>query len=235
MTAAARRAGVGEPTTGARRRPPSPSSRERCADRAARGRWPRPADGRGRRRGHSRPTCAAARQPSSLFKLLANARWRRSPRRRGVRAVPKCSSARPAWARRPRSRRSRRGSAQRRGRRMGMVAADGFRAGAVEQLRIYADIIGAPFKVARTADELSRARQRRGSPCWSTPPGRSPHDPATLSASRGVWPHRGVRTHLVMAADTSPPSARRILDRYAASGRRASSSRSSTKPTRWRR
>ena len=40
----------------------------------------------------------------------------------------------------------------RRGRKLGLVAADGFRIGAVEQLRMFADIIGAPFKIARTAD-----------------------------------------------------------------------------------
>ena len=45
----------------------------------------------------------------------------------------------------------------RRGRPLGLVAADGFRAGAVEQLRIYANIIGAPFRVARTLEELDKA------------------------------------------------------------------------------
>ena len=40
---------------------------------------------------------------------------------------------------------------------IGRVAADGYRVGAVEQLRLYADIIGAPPVVARSAAELARA------------------------------------------------------------------------------
>ena len=46
------------------------------------------------------------------------------------------------------------------GRRLGLVAADGFRVGAVEQLRTYAEVIGAPFRVARSTDELSRELDR---------------------------------------------------------------------------
>src|SRR6185295_20203117 len=34
-------------------------------------------------------------------------------------------------------------------RRLGLVAADGYRVGAVEQLRLYAEVIGAPLTVAR--------------------------------------------------------------------------------------
>ena len=43
------------------------------------------------------------------------------------------------------------------GRRLGLVAADGYRVGAVEQLRLYANILGAPLAVARTAGELEQA------------------------------------------------------------------------------
>ena len=51
---------------------------------------------------------------------------------------------------------------------LSLVAADGFRAGAIEQLRSYAEIVGAPFRVARTLDGA-----RRG--------------------ARGVAPHRAHR------------------------------------------
>src|SRR3954466_3891532 len=40
------------------------------------------------------------------------------------------------------------------GRRLGFIAADGFRVGAVEQLQTYADILDAPFRIARSAEEL---------------------------------------------------------------------------------
>ena len=40
----------------------------------------------------------------------------------------------------------------RQGQRLGLLAADGFRVGAIEQLRLYADILGSPFGAARTPD-----------------------------------------------------------------------------------
>jgi flagellar biosynthesis protein FlhF len=101
-----------------------------------------------------------------------------------------------------------------RGRTLGMVAADGFRAGAVEQLRIYATIIGSPFRVARTADELEKAMAAGRQPLLVDTAGRSPSDTGTRELFRLIARRRHVRTHLVLAADTSPASARRILDAY---------------------
>ncbi|HEX7941565.1 MAG TPA: hypothetical protein VF488_07150 [Gemmatimonadaceae bacterium] len=102
-----------------------------------------------------------------------------------------------------------------RGRALGMVAADGFRAGAVEQLRTYADIIGSTFKVARTPDDLSRAlTAARGTVLVDTA-GRSPKDESVREQIAALARHRGVRTHLVIAADTSLASATRIFDTYA--------------------
>src|ERR1051325_400838 len=43
------------------------------------------------------------------------------------------------------------------GARLGLVAADGFRVGAVEQLRLYADVLGTPLTIARTPEDLERA------------------------------------------------------------------------------
>src|SRR5207244_1899501 len=61
--------------------------------------------------------------------------------------------------------------------RHGVVAADGFRVGAVEQLRLYADIIGAPFAVARSGEELTRALgDLRRRPILVDTAGRSPRD-----------------------------------------------------------
>src|SRR5581483_2278913 len=101
----------------------------------------------------------------------------------------------------------------RHGRLLGMVAADGFRAGAVEQLRAYADIIGTPFRVVRTADELTSALSSKQTLLVDTA-GRSPKDSAVQDLLRVLTKRRGVRTHLVMAADTSLSSARRIFDTY---------------------
>jgi len=101
-----------------------------------------------------------------------------------------------------------------RGRSLGVVAADGFRAGAVEQLRIYADIIGAPFRIARNSEELERAINASRSSLLVDTAGRSPNDPAVRDLLQLIRRRRGIRTHLVLAADTSPASARRILQTY---------------------
>ena len=101
------------------------------------------------------------------------------------------------------------------GRRLGMIAADGFRAGAVDQLRTYADIIGSSFKVARTPEELSGAIASARNTVLVDTAGRSPNDRAVRSQIAALSRHRNVRTHLVIAADTSTATARRIFDSYA--------------------
>jgi flagellar biosynthesis protein FlhF len=100
------------------------------------------------------------------------------------------------------------------GRPLGMVAADAFRAGAIEQLRVYADVIGAPFKVARNTEELDKALTPGRHSLLVDTAGRSPSDGGVRDLLRLVGRRRGVRTHLVIAADTSAASARRIFDTY---------------------
>jgi flagellar biosynthesis protein FlhF len=104
----------------------------------------------------------------------------------------------------------------RRGTRLGLVAADGYRVGAVEQLRTYADILDAPFHVARTADDLGVALEaRHRMPVLVDTAGRSPSEAASRDLFRVVGRSPGVRTHLVLPAGTSVDNARRILDGYA--------------------
>jgi len=100
------------------------------------------------------------------------------------------------------------------GRTLGLVGADAFRAGAVEQLRTYASIIGSPFRVARTIEELDKALQAGRHSLLVDTAGRSPHDGGLRDLRRLLGSRRGVRTHLVMAADTSERTARRVLDAY---------------------
>lgn len=100
--------------------------------------------------------------------------------------------------------------------RFGMIAADGFRAGAVEQLRAYADILGLPFRIARTPAELDRALAHGRSPLLVDTAGCSPGDRGVSDLLRVTGRRRGARTHLVLAADTSAPSARRIFAAYEA-------------------
>lgn len=102
------------------------------------------------------------------------------------------------------------------GQRLGLLAADGFRIGAVEQLQTYADILDAPFRVARTAEDLERAlASRHRLPVLVDTAGRSPFDTASRELFRVVAAASGVRTHLVLPAGTSASAARRIFDGYA--------------------
>jgi flagellar biosynthesis protein FlhF len=104
----------------------------------------------------------------------------------------------------------------RHGRRVGLIAADGFRVGAVEQLRLFADILGTPLTVARTAGELETAiRGANGKrPLLLDTAGRSPSDDVSRDMLRVLAGRRDVRTHLVMAANTPFATARKTLDRF---------------------
>ena len=101
------------------------------------------------------------------------------------------------------------------GARLGLVAADGFRVGAVEQLRLYADILDAPLTVARTPDELARAIDEARRPLLVDTAGRSPQDDVSREMLRVLAGRSGVRTHLVLAASTTAELVRRALGRFA--------------------
>jgi flagellar biosynthesis protein FlhF len=102
----------------------------------------------------------------------------------------------------------------RKGRPLGLIGADGFRAGAVEQLRTYASIIGAPFRIARSIEELEQAISNGRHSLLVDTAGRSPQDGGLRDLRRLLGNRRSIRTHLVLAGDTSANSARRILDAY---------------------
>ncbi len=102
----------------------------------------------------------------------------------------------------------------RQGRRLGLMSADGYRVGAVEQLRLYADILGTPLTVARTPADLQAAIDGLKRPVLLDTAGRSPSDDVSREMLRVLSGRSGVRTHLVMAANTSGASARRVLDRF---------------------
>jgi flagellar biosynthesis protein FlhF len=104
----------------------------------------------------------------------------------------------------------------RRGRTLGIVAADGFRVGAVDQLRTYADILDAPFQVARAPRDLERALARRHpQPMLVDTAGRSPSDDGVRELFQVIAGRPDIRTHLVLPAGTSASAARRIFDLYA--------------------
>jgi flagellar biosynthesis protein FlhF len=102
----------------------------------------------------------------------------------------------------------------RRGARVGLLAADGFRVGAVEQLRLYADIIGSPFAVARTPREIEQSLSTLKGPVLVDTAGRSIGDARALEVAAMLSSLPGVRTHLVMPAGSSVRSATRLLETY---------------------
>jgi flagellar biosynthesis protein FlhF len=103
----------------------------------------------------------------------------------------------------------------RRGKRLGLIAADGFRVGAVEQLRLYANILGAPLTVARTPHELELALDKARRPLLLDTAGRSPSDQASRDMLRVLASRRDVRAHLVVAASTPREMLNRLFDRFA--------------------
>jgi flagellar biosynthesis protein FlhF len=103
----------------------------------------------------------------------------------------------------------------REGARLALVSADGFRVGAVEQLRLYADIIGAPFVAARTATELDLALMETRSPVLVDTAGRSPRDGAAAEVFNVLRAAKGVRTHLVIPAGSSAKEIARLIALHA--------------------
>lgn len=98
---------------------------------------------------------------------------------------------------------------------LSLVAADAFRAGAIEQLRSYAEIVGAPFRVARTLEELDQALAASRHTALVDTAGRPPSDDPITGFMESLEHRKELRTHLVLAADTSAATAHRIFDRYA--------------------
>jgi flagellar biosynthesis protein FlhF len=98
-----------------------------------------------------------------------------------------------------------------------VVAADGFRVGAVEQLRLYAEIIGSPFSVARTGTDLTRALDTRRGPVLVDTAGRSPRDEGAADIFDVLTRRSDVCRHLVVPASTTAPQLQKVLERFAPS------------------
>ena len=98
---------------------------------------------------------------------------------------------------------------------LSLIVTDTLRAGAIEQLRAYAAVLRLPLRVARTPDELSAALTAARQPTLIDTAGRPPSDRNISEVFDVLARKRSVRTHLVLAADTSAAVARRLLERYA--------------------
>jgi len=105
----------------------------------------------------------------------------------------------------------------RRGARFSLIAADGFRVGAIDQLRTYADILDAPFFAAPSAADLEALlTETARTPVLVDTAGRAPSDPDSRALFTVLERTPSVRTHLVLPATTPANTARKIIDSYAA-------------------
>ena len=100
--------------------------------------------------------------------------------------------------------------------RLSLISADGYRVGAMEQLRLFADIIGTSFASAHTIVELEQAIARARHPVLIDTAGRSPGDAPQQELLATLADRADVRTHLVMAAGTRGGDVERIFNRYRA-------------------
>jgi flagellar biosynthesis protein FlhF len=100
------------------------------------------------------------------------------------------------------------------GRRLALVAADGFRVGAVEQLRIYAEILGTPFLVARNGQQLEEVLGTLSRPALVDTAGHSAAEGRLGPVLETLAGRPGVRIHLVLPATATPRQAERLLDRF---------------------
>lgn len=103
-------------------------------------------------------------------------------------------------------------------RRYRLVAADGYRVGAVEQLRLYAEIIGSPFVVARTPDAICAAATDSRVPVLVDTPGLSPANADAAACFAALQTLPSVCVHLVVPAVTTPRDFDRIWERFADAG-----------------
>lgn len=106
------------------------------------------------------------------------------------------------------------------GKRVGLMTADTYRIAAVEQLRVYADIIRLPLRVAMTPQELGegcRFLAETSDVILIDTAGRSPTDAVRLAELEGFLrearPHQ---THLVLSAVLGEQSLARSLGRFEA-------------------
>jgi len=79
---------------------------------------------------------------------------------------------------------------------------------------MFADIIGSPFSIARSPEELARALDGARRPLLLDTAGRSPGDSASREMFRVLAHRTDVRTHLVLPAGSTPAIAQRTLDRF---------------------
>ncbi len=98
-----------------------------------------------------------------------------------------------------------------------LVSLDTYRIGATAQMQIYAELLGAPLRVARTPDELACAlrAEERSDLVLVDSTGRSPHHEEGIAALRGFLREiPDPEVHLVVSATTKGSDLEEIVRRF---------------------
>ena len=108
------------------------------------------------------------------------------------------------------------GRARARGERVAIVTLDTYRVAAVEQLRAFADLMGAPFTVAFTPMDLRRALAEHANydRIFVDTTGRSPRDRDAMPLLEGNLEAGNCSTLLCLAAGTRARDCRVVLDAF---------------------
>ena len=99
-----------------------------------------------------------------------------------------------------------------------LMTLDGFRIGAIEQLKTYAGIMGIPFRYVSQVSDLPKAIQEHSQRDYILidTTGRSPNDLGSLQElAEFLRSSSDVETHLVLSATTKSSDLRAIVDRFA--------------------
>ena len=103
------------------------------------------------------------------------------------------------------------------GRRVQLVTLDTYRVGGVEQIQIFANLIGVPLAVVPRANELAAAIDPQADLTLIDTAGRSPRDTAAIAElAAAIGTIAGIETHVVVPASTSAAGIDQLVARYAA-------------------
>ena len=103
------------------------------------------------------------------------------------------------------------------GARVALISLDTYRIGALAQMRIYADLLGAPLHVVRTGTEISQAlaAEPEVDLVLVDTTGRSPRQADGIAATRAILGQvPGLEVHLVLSATTKSTDLEETLRRF---------------------
>jgi flagellar biosynthesis protein FlhF len=104
------------------------------------------------------------------------------------------------------------------GRRVGLVTLDNYRVGGVEQIRMFAELIGVPLEVAETPDALAELIDPGNDLTLIDTAGRSPRDSAAIAelAEHIAGQDIAIEVHLVIPAGSTADQVDELITRYGA-------------------